>query len=318
MVTGATVPSGWLVLGEGAEAGDLQDALAARHRSAPRSPEGHSAVSVYPEGDRVAEPEEWQVSTAAAEVYESCFVPAIFRAWAGRVADAAVLGEGDKVLDVGCGTGVLAREANQRVGADGAVVGLDLNAGMLSVAARTEPGIEWRHGNAAALPFPDRSFDAVVSQFALMYFRDRVAALREMWRTLAPGGRLAVATWASIDQAPGYQRLVDLALRHGGPEAANVLAAPFVLGDRAELAELFRAAGIPEAEITLHRGSVRFASIEEFVRVEINGSPLAEMVSDEVRAAWVAASEAALVEFVAPTGELVMPIAAQIVTARQD
>lgn len=98
----------------------------------------------------IAEPERWQVSTDAAEVYESCFVPAIFGAWAGPVADAAGIRTGDKVLDVGCGTGVLAREALRRVGQEGQVVGVDLNEGMLAVAARTEPNIEWRRGDAAS------------------------------------------------------------------------------------------------------------------------------------------------------------------------
>ena len=88
------------------------------------------------------------------------------------------------------------------------------------------------------------SFDVVVSQFALMYFPDRVASLREMWRTLAPGGRLAVAAWAPIDHARGYQILVDIAARQCGREAADVLAAPFVLGDHAELAKLFVDSGI--------------------------------------------------------------------------
>lgn len=164
----------------------------------------------------MAEPERWQVSTDAAEVYESCFVPAIFGAWAGPVTDAAGIRRGDKALDVGCGTGVLTREALRRVGQEGQVVGLDLNEGMLAVAARTEPNVEWRLGGAASLPFEDASFDVVVSQFALMYFPDRVASLREMWRTLAPGGRLAVASWAPIDHARGYEILVDIAVRNAG------------------------------------------------------------------------------------------------------
>jgi SAM-dependent methyltransferase len=263
----------------------------------------------------MAEPEGWQVSTSAAEVYESCFVPAIFGAWAKPVADAAEIDRGDNVLDVGCGTGVLAREALRRVGGDGQVVGLDLNAGMLAVAERTEPNVAWQSGDAAALPFADARFDAVVSQFALMYFPDRAASLREMWRTLAPRGRLAVAAWASIDHAPGYRILVDIAARRCGREAADVLAAPFVLGDRAELAGLVVDGGIPDAAVTLHEGSIRFPSVTEFVRVEVKGSPLADMVDDEAMQALSEESETALTEFVAPSGEIVMPMDAHVVTA---
>jgi SAM-dependent methyltransferase len=266
----------------------------------------------------VAEPERWQVSTDAAEVYESCFVPAIFGAWARPVADAAGIRTSDNVLDVGCGTGVLAREALRRVGQEGQVVGVDLNQGMLAVAARTEPRIEWRLGDAASLPFGDLSFDVVVSQFALMYFPDRAASLREMWRTLGPAGRLAVAVWASIDHARGYQILVDIAVRQCGREAADVLAAPFVLGDQAELATLFANGGISRAEVTLHEGSIRFPSVKEFIRIEVKGSPLAGMVSDEVLQSLAAESEDALAEFVVPSGEVVMPMDAHIVTASKD
>ncbi|MEV6490941.1 methyltransferase domain-containing protein [Actinoplanes sp. NPDC051633] len=260
----------------------------------------------------MAEREQWQVSAVAAEIYESCFVPAIFGAWASPVADAAGIKEGDAVLDVACGTGVLAREAFRRTGR---VVGLDLNEGMLAVAARTEPGIDWRAGDATALPFDDAAFDVVVSQFALMYFPDRAGALREMWRVLAPGGRLAVAVWAAIDRAPGFRILADIAGRLSSPKAADLLAAPFVLGDQGELADLFAGSGIPDAGIDLREGSIRFSSIQEFIRVEVKGSPLAGLIGDEEMPALIAEAEPALAQFVVPSGEVVMPIAAHIVTA---
>ena len=263
----------------------------------------------------MAKPEAWQVSTDAAEIYESCFVPAIFGAWVGRVADAAGIQTGNRVLDVACGTGVLAREAFSRVGEKGHVVGIDLNEGMVAIATRTEPKVEWKQGDAGSLPFEDASFEVVVSQFSLMYFPDRLAALREMWRVLAPNGRLAVATWASIEHARGYQILVDIASEHCGREAAEVLAAPFVLGDEAQLAGLFAEADIPEAKVTLHEGSIRFSSIKEFVRIEVKGSPLAESLSDEAMEALAVGSEKALSEFVLPSGEIVMPMDAHIVTA---
>jgi ubiquinone/menaquinone biosynthesis C-methylase UbiE len=106
----------------------------------------------------------------AAKAYEALMVPALFGEWASRVADAAAIQSGQSVLDVACGTGVLAREIASRTGATGHVTGLDPNAGMLEVARQITPDLEWRQGRAESLPFPDQTFDRVVSQFGLMFF----------------------------------------------------------------------------------------------------------------------------------------------------
>ena len=148
--------------------------------------------------------EKGQVTRIAAEIYEEFFVPALFKQWASRVADVAQISSGQHVLDVACGTGILAREIAELVGANGSVVGLDPNEGMLIVAKRKAPEIEWRQGYAEVLPFDSSSFDAVVCQFGLMFFENRCAALKEMIRVLQQGGHLAVAVWDSLVNIPGY------------------------------------------------------------------------------------------------------------------
>src|SRR5262245_64165312 len=179
--------------------------------------------------------ERGQVTKSAAEVYEEFFVPALFQEWAPRVADAAALRSGQRVLDVACGTGPRTPAVAERVGPSGAVFALDVNDGMLAVARRRAPQLEWRQGRAEALPIEPRSFDAVVSQFGLMFFEDRAAALGEMLRVLRPNGRLAVAVWGSLDRCPGYAGVVALLQSLFGRRAAHALRAPFVLGDNAAM-----------------------------------------------------------------------------------
>jgi len=118
------------------------------------------------------------------------------------------------------------------------VLGLDANPEMLAVARRTHPDIEWHDGRAELLPFPDAGFDAVVSQFGLMFFDDRVAALREMQRVLRPGGHLAVAVCDARERSPGHASLAMLLERLFGNPVADAFRAPFVLGDAAALRAL--------------------------------------------------------------------------------
>ena len=120
-----------------------------------------------------------QAQIDAANAYEALFVPALFGQWAPQLVEAARIRPGQRVLDVACGTGILAREVASRIGPTGRVAGLDPNPGMLAVAKRLAPAVEWREGVAESLPFPDASCDAVVSQFGLMFFTDRRQALRQ-------------------------------------------------------------------------------------------------------------------------------------------
>lgn len=256
-----------------------------------------------------------QVTRDAAEVYEEFFVPALFASWTSRVVDAAGIEPGWRVLDVACGTGVLARDVAARVGPEGAVVGLDLNEGMLAVAARRAPEIEWRNGRAEALPFDDATFDAVVSQFGLMFFEDRKAALREMVRVLRPGGRLAVAVWDSLDHVPGYAALVALLERTLGDDVASLLRAPFVLGDLDALRALVEESGIPDAAIATEQGVARFPSIRSWIFTDVRGWTLAAAVDDEQFERVAEEAERALRPFVTPDGSVEFPMPAHIVTA---
>jgi SAM-dependent methyltransferase len=203
-----------------------------------------------------------------AEIYDEKFVPALFRPFAGTVADAAGIRRGQKVLDVACGTGVLTLAAAERVGPTGAVVGLDANPDMLTVARRKAAPIEWIDGQAEALPFADSSFDAVVSQFGLMFFDDRVAALREALRVLRPDGRLAVAVCDAVERSPGYDALAALLQRLFGDSVADAFRAPFAIGDAAFLATLCRQAGLARAEVVSRAATVSFPSIDALVSTE--------------------------------------------------
>jgi ubiquinone/menaquinone biosynthesis C-methylase UbiE len=263
----------------------------------------------------MTKPNDWQVSGDAAEVYERCFVPAIFGQWAPRMTDAARVASGDRVLDVGCGTGVLARTAADRVAAESQVTGLDRNEGMLAVARRLRPKIDWRQGDATALPFRDASYDVVMSQFALMYFPDRIAALKEMVRVLRPGGQFAIAVWGPYERATSYVILTEITQRRCGQAAADVLTAPFALGNQDTLRDLCHAAGLHGAVVALRDGTMTYPTIEVFVETEVKGSPLEDLLDAESYHGLLQDAQEKLQQFCTEGGDVVMPMDAFIITA---
>lgn len=260
-----------------------------------------------------------QAQIEAANAYEALFVPALFGQWAPKVADAAQVRPDQRVLDVACGTGILAREIAPRVGSAGHVVGVDPSPGMIAVAKQLAPAIEWREGVAESLPFPDQSFDAVVSQFGLMFFTDRRQALREMLRVLTPGGRLAIAVWDSLENIPAYASEVALLARTAGRQGADALRAPFVLGNRQDLATLFSEAGVASAEIATHRGMAQFASIRTMVEADLRGwlPVMGVILTDDQIGRILQEAEQALGAYATADGRAAFHLSAHLVTAKK-
>ena len=262
--------------------------------------------------------ERWQVAGNAAEIYQRELVPAVFGPWAPRVTELAELRPGLRVLDVACGTGVVARLAAKTVGVHGQVSALDLNPGMLAVAAELPvvagAAIEWIEGTAQALPFADASFDVVCCQLGLQFFPDREGALREMKRVLVPSGVAVVMVWREIDRAPGFAALAAALGRTIGSDAEALMRAPFTLSDDGELTRLLEAARLCDCAVRGEIGSVRFASAAMFVRSYIGGSPLAAVVATAPASAYerlVSEVERALGPFIAQ-GPLSFPIEAHL------
>jgi ubiquinone/menaquinone biosynthesis C-methylase UbiE len=261
--------------------------------------------------------ERGQVSKSAAEVYEEFFVPALFREWPPRVMAAAELRPGQRVLDVACGTGVLARAVASEVGPTGSVVGLDVNAGMLDIARRQAPLLDWRQGRAEGLPFEDGEFDSVVSQFGLMFFENQAAAIEEMTRTLRNGGRLAVAVWDRLETSPGYAAVTRLLRRLFGDEIAGAMRAPFSLGDRTILQPLFEGQGLEDVRVATEPGSARFPSIQSWMYTDVRGWTLADLLDEEQYQRLVAEAEKELQSFVIGDGSVRFDSPAHIVSARR-
>ena len=193
-------------------------------------------------------------------------------------------------MDLACGTGLVARLAAGRLGSNGRVVGVDISDGMLSV-ARSLPSpagasIEWKKGDATALPFPEASFDLVTCQLGLQFFPDRAKAVSEIRRVLVPKGRLAVLVWRSIQYSPGYAALAGALERHAGSDAAKWMRSPFSLGDTQELRTLLQRGGFANTTISIGIGTVRFPSTEKFVSLYTAGTPLSSYVAQMSQKAY--------------------------------
>ena len=226
---------------------------------------------------------------SAPENYERYFVPTIGRPLAQDLMETADLRPGERVLDVACGTGVVARLAAERVGTAGTVAALDINPGMLAVARSVTPphvAIAWHQGSAESMPLPDAAFDVVVCQLGLQFMPDKSAALREMHRVQAPGGRLIISV---TGPTPPPFVVLDAALsEHISPAISPFVHAVFSLYDPDELQALVSAAGFHDVAIQTDARKLRLPAPREFLWQYVHSTPLIDAVAqanDERRAA---------------------------------
>jgi len=219
------------------------------------------------------------------ENYDRFFVPTIGTAWATALLDEADLRPGERVLDIACGTGVVACRAAKQVGPSGSVAGLDLSPGMLEIARAKSSEIEWHEGDAAALPLPDGAFDVVVSSLGVQFVEDKQSALREMRRVLAPGGRVAIATGGPTP--PLFAILEQALARHVSPEVAGFMRAVFSLYDPEQIRTLATDAGFDDIDVRSKGLTVTLPAPAEFLWQYVHSTPLVAAIAplDDARLA---------------------------------
>ncbi len=216
---------------------------------------------------------------SAPENYQRYFVPVIGGPFAEDLTAEAALRPGERVLDVACGTGVVARLAAERVGPSGTVAALDVNPAMLSV-ARSVPStgavIRWYETSAESVPLPDDAFDVVFCQLGLQFVADKGAALQEMRRVLVPGGRVFVST----PPPNAFFDVLDEAMtRHVGSEAGAFVRVVFSLNDPTAIERLFRDAGFTDVNVGTYAKVLRLPSAREFLWQYVHCTPLTGMLA---------------------------------------
>lgn len=127
----------------------------------------------------------WQLCEDGPEAYEKYMVPAFSGIWAQDIVNRADLRHGERLIDVGCGTGIVARHAYESFGESIHITGVDVNEIVIRKAIEICPSnavsIEWKQANAEALPFANASFDVALCQQGLQYFPDKSLALSKKY-----------------------------------------------------------------------------------------------------------------------------------------
>jgi ubiquinone/menaquinone biosynthesis C-methylase UbiE len=224
--------------------------------------------------------EHWQMDASAPELYERYLVPAITSVWANDLLDRVGPRRGESVLDVACGTGVVARLAEQR-GHIGRLVGVDLNTAMLAVARPKSATVEWIEGSALDLPFDANSFDVVLCQLGLQFFPDRPLALKEMVRVLKPVGRAGLSVYSAIERTPAAHAFVQALDKHLGAASSRTKRSEHLSCAAQEVGTWAKQAGFGVVNVATVAKQIIFPSMLDYVRFQLTATPMATLLKDK-------------------------------------
>jgi ubiquinone/menaquinone biosynthesis C-methylase UbiE len=208
-------------------------------------------------------------------IYDEVMGPLYFEAYAMATAGRVGAWNPDSVLETACGTGRVTVHLRNRISKHATLTATDINADMLAFARNKLAGLEniqWREADAMQLPFPDRSFDAVVCQFGAMFFTDKLNGFSEAFRVLKNGGKYILAVWDKLDVNPLGAAvrgdLVDFFEGHP-PEG---LRTAYSLADPSLCTDLLTQAGFRNVTVETLRMPCETESAEQYAEAFVHGS----------------------------------------------
>jgi len=220
------------------------------------------------------------------ENYDRFLGPFIFEPYAKNLVDRLELKADANVLEIACGTGIVTRRLAQRLPRGARLTATDLNEPMLAYARGRNPGlagVDWRTADAAALPFPDGTFDAVVCQFGLMFVPDKAAAAREVRRVLHPGGTFLFNVWGRIEENPWAAMAHETVAQFFPENPPDYYAVPFGYHDTGEIRLLLESAGFGEARLEWVELEAESPSARDLATGIIQGNPILHAIRERGR-----------------------------------
>ncbi len=193
---------------------------------------------------------------------------------------------GERVLDICTGPGEPAMTIAEMVAPDGHVVGVDLSKNMIEMATKTAAkrklhNVEFLNMDAEKLELPENSFDLGLSCFGFQIVTNPDLAAAEILRVLKPGARAGFTVWSTGDRAPALDVIIGPMLEYAEPDETGYLPTPYELGGPGELVSMLTKTGFQNAKELRITGEWRAPSVDEYIKMVLEGSPLGHSLSEE-------------------------------------